>query len=172
MDNLSFLFCNRLVCDFFSFLSHFFSSLICSFYQRYGLQISSHKVWLVFSLSLWFLLFFFLKLVSHYLFFLLIFIFGEVTFIYNIVYVVGVQYLFLLYIYIYLFIFRFSFHVGYYRVLIDLLGIHRSLPIIYFFSLFFWLHRVLGATHRIFIGACGIFHCGMRSLCCSAWASL
>ena len=35
---------------------------------------------------------------------------------------------------------------------------------ILFYFIYFWLHWVLVAAHRIFVEACGIFCCGARAL--------
>ena len=45
-----------------------------------------------------------------------------------------------------------------------------------FIHLFIWLHWVFVVAHRLFIEACGNFHCGAhcstQALCCGTWASL
>ena len=44
--------------------------------------------------------------------------------------------------------------------------------VLFFFSLFFWLCRVSLLARRIFVEACGIFHCGAWALHCGERASL
>ena len=44
--------------------------------------------------------------------------------------------------------------------------------IFHLFIYLFRLHRVVVAARRIFVAACGIFHCSTRALCCGTPASL